>query len=140
MVQCFQAVCTHKGVPFRFTLKITNLGKTTAHSDVPFAALHMTLVVGVDRLDQPTGRIVRRPPGRRMTSWRLCAGGGSGGWATSCERLLTAWCGARCWHQGRAIFSCANFKYKNLCFHCPASTLRSPPSLLLTGSWSIELN
>ena len=22
MVQCFQAVCTHKGVPFRFTLKI----------------------------------------------------------------------------------------------------------------------
>ena len=28
MVQCFQAVCTHKGVPFRFTLSISELWKS----------------------------------------------------------------------------------------------------------------
>ena len=31
------------------------------------------------------------------TVWRLCAGGGISGSATSCECLLTAWCAARCW-------------------------------------------
>ena len=45
----------------------------------------------------PAGRIVRRPLGHNMTSWRLCAGGGISGWTTSCECLLTAWCAARCW-------------------------------------------
>ena len=41
-----------------------------------------------------------------MTSWRLCAGAGIIGWATSCECLLTAWCAARCWQwadEGAAL-------------------------------------
>ena len=31
MVQCFQAVCTHKGVPFRFTLMIRECGFSFPH-------------------------------------------------------------------------------------------------------------